>query len=249
MQQLICTFACLIFLAWVGSLAMALMNFSGLISGALVKRFGCRVTTLLGGLLCSLSLGLSSLAKNILTLYLTYSVLYGLGTSCVLSASLNIISKYFKKRRSMATGIVTCGQGGGVLILGPLLQTMVDAFGWQTTYQIMAGVVLSLCLSGLTYSPNVENEDADNAVDPTVVEADAKTSTTEGVQIEQVGHEGGAKSRTSAEEKKECHVFLTVWKEPKFVALVLSAPVVMFGHFVPQIHLVNIFFSIFSRNV
>ena len=149
----------------------------------------------------------------------------------------------------MATGIVTCGQGGGVLILGPLLQTMVDAFGWQTTYQIMAGVVLSLCLSGLTYSPNVENEDADNAVDPTVVEADAKTSTTEGVQIEQVGHEGGAKSRTSAEEKKECHVFLTVWKEPKFVALVLSASVVMFGHFVPQIHLVNIFFSIFSRNV
>ena len=224
---------------------MALMNFSGLISGALVKRFGCRVTTLLGGLLCSLSLGLSSLAKNILTLYLTYSVLYGLGTSCVLSASLNIISKYFKKRRSMATGIVTCGQGGGVLILGPLLQAMVDAFGWQTTYQIMSGVVLSLCLSGLTYSPNVENEDADNAVDTTVVEVDAKTSSSDGVQNEQVGYEGGVKSRTSVEETKGHHVFLTVWKEPKFVALVLSASVVMFGHFVPQIHLVSSIFRIF----
>ena len=147
----------------------------------------------------------------------------------------------------MATGIVTCGQGGGVLILGPLLQTMVDAFGWQTTYQIMAGVVLCLCLSGLTYSPNVENDDADNV--DNVVEVDAKTSTTEGVQIEQFRHEGGAKSRTSAEEKKECHVFLTVWKEPKFVALVLSASVVMFGHFVPQIHLVNtVFFSFFCSH-
>ena len=219
---------------------MALTSFFGLVSGALIKRFGCRVTTLLGGFLCAVSLGLSSLAKTIFTLYLTFSVLYGLGSSCVLSASLNIISKYFKKRRSMATGIVTCGQGGGVLILGPLLQTMVDAFGWQTTYQIMAGVVLSLCLSGLTYSPNVENEDADNA--DNVVEVDAKTSTTEGVQIEQFRHAGGAKSLASAEEKKECHVFLTVWKEPKFVVLVLSASVVMFGHFVPQIHLVNIVF-------
>ena len=145
----------------------------------------------------------------------------------------------------MATGIVTCGQGGGVLILGPLLQAMVDAFGWQTTYQIMSGVVLSLCLSGLTYSPNVENEDADNAVDTTVVEVDAKTSSSDGVQNEQVGYEGGVKSRTSVEETKGHHVFLTVWKEPKFVALVLSASVVMFGHFVPQIHLVSSIFRIF----
>ena len=219
---------------------MALMNFSGLVSGALVKRFGCRVTTLLGGFLCALSLGLSSLAKSILMLYLTYSVLFGLGTSCVLSASLNIISKYFKKRRSMATGIVTCGQGGGVLILGPLLQTMIDAFGWQTTYRIMAGVVLSLCLSGLTYSPNVENEDVDNAVDNAVVEEDAKTSSAEGVRNEQAGHEGGAETGTAVEDKKGCHVFITVWKEPKFVALVISSSIILFGHLVPQIHLVNI---------
>ena len=40
------------------------------------------------------------------------------------SASLNIISKYFKKRPSLATGIVSCGKGGGVLVLGPLLQTI-----------------------------------------------------------------------------------------------------------------------------
>ena len=120
---------------------------------------------------------------------------------------LNIISKYFKRRRSMATGIVTCGQGGGVLILGPLLQTMVDAFGWQTTYRIMAGVVLFLCLSGLTYSPDVQIEGAENA---------------------------------SVEMKsKGCHIDVSVWREPKFVAVVVSASVMMFGHYVPQIHLVN----------
>lgn len=107
----------------------------------------------------------------------------------------------------MATGIVMCGQGGGVLILGPLLQTMIDAFGWQTTYRIMAGVVLFLCLSGLTYSPDVQIEGAEN---------------------------------TSMEVKsKGCHIDVSVWKEPKFVSVVLSASIMMFGHYVPQIHLVN----------
>ena len=199
------TFACFL-LAWVGSLSIALIFFFGHASGFLVNRFGCRVTTLLGGILCALSLGFSSLAKNILVLYLTYSVLYGLGTSCVFSASLNIVSKYFKKKRSMATGIVTCGQGGGVLILGPLLQTMVDGLGWQTTYRIMAGVVFFLCLSGITYSPDVQTEDAENAP------AEMKS--------------------------KGCHIDVSVWREPKFVAVVVSASVMMFGHYVPQIHLV-----------
>ena len=107
----------------------------------------------------------------------------------------------------MATGIVTCGQGGGVLILGPLLQIMIDAFGWQITYRIMAGVVLFLCLSGLTYSPNVQSEDAENSP----------------VEVKNNG----------------CHIDVSVWKEPKFLAIVISASVMMFGHYVPQIHLVN----------
>ena len=112
----------------------------------------------------------------------------------------------------MATGIVTCGQGGGVLILGPLLQIMIDAFGWQNTYRIMAGVVLFLCLSGLTYSPNVQSEDTQN----TSPEAEVKS--------------------------KGCHIDVSVWKEPKFVAVVVSASVMFFGHYVPQIHLVNMKF-------
>lgn len=197
-----------------GSLAIALIFFAGHVSGTLVERFGCRITTLVGGFLCTLSLALASLAKNILHLYLTYSLLYGLGTSCVFSASLVIISKYFEKRRSMATGIMVLGQGGGVLILGPLLQLMIDAYGWRTTYRIMAGVVPVLCLFGLTYSPNVQDEIDNNVV-------------------------------AERKKKKGCHIDASVWKEPKFVAVCISASIMMFGHYVPQIHLASI--TVFKR--
>lgn len=70
-------FFSLFFVSLVGSLAIAIIFFSGHASGVLVRRFGCRVTTLFGGFLCTLNLGLSSLARNINVLFLTYSVLYG----------------------------------------------------------------------------------------------------------------------------------------------------------------------------
>ncbi|XP_022793943.1 monocarboxylate transporter 12-like [Stylophora pistillata] len=195
--------------AWVGSLAIAIIFFAGHASGALISKFGCRVTALLGAFLCALSLGVSSLAKNILVLYFTYSVLYGLGTSFVFSSSINIISKYFKKRRSLAMGILTCGQGAGVLIMAPVLQMMVDAYGWRTTYRMMAGVVFLICLTAVTYSPNVEGEDTEET------------------------------SAEKEDEKRGCYIDVSVWKEPKVLVLIVSSTVIMFGHYTPQIHLVR----------
>ena len=163
--------------------------------------------------MCALSLGVSSLAKNILVLYFTYSVLYGLGTSFVFSSGINIISKYFKKRRSLAMGILTCGQGAGVLIMAPVLQMMIDAYDWKTTYRIMAGVIFLMCLTALTYSPNVEGED------------------TEGTPAEE------------EDKEKGCYIDVSVWKEPKVLVLILSSTIIMFGHYTPQIHLVSLQFN------
>ena len=73
----------------------------------------------------------------------------------------------------------------------------------------MTGVVPVLFLFGITYSSNVESEEVDT-------------------------------SQTAVEEKKKgCHIDVSVWKEPKFVVVCISASVMMFGHYVPQIHLVS----------
>ena len=110
------------------------------------------------------------------------------------------------------------GQGGGVLIWSPLLQKMIDEFGWRTAYRIMTGVVPVLFLFGITYSPNVENEEVDTG-------------------------------QTAVEEKKKgCHIDVSVWKEPKFVAVCISASVMMFGHYVPQIHLVSLIINV-KKNI
>jgi len=69
-----------------------------------------------------------------------------------------VISQFFKKRQSLATGMLTAGHGGGVLVMGPTLEALIRATGWQTTYRIMAGVAFVLCSLAITFDPNVEKD-------------------------------------------------------------------------------------------
>ena len=196
------------------------MFFTGPVSGVLVNKFGCRLTNLLGALICAASLATASLSESLVTLYLSYSILFGIGTSFVFNAGLVIVSSYFSKRRSLALGFVSAGQGLGVLAQGPLLQALTDNYGWKTTYRIMAGAIFGICLLGITYDPNVKpEEDKSNLENP-----EQLSSSVDDIQ---------------PRRRRGIVLDVSVWKVPAFVAVTLSSSVAQFGHFVPQIHLVS----------
>ena len=167
------------------------------------------------------SLITSSFAQSMTVLFFTYSVLFGLGSSCTFSSGLVVISQYFKKRKSFATGVLTAGHGGGVLIMGPTLEALVRTTGsWQTTYRIMAGVAFVLCSLAVTFDPNVESDDGD-------------------INKEQDEGAGGEDEKDEKAATKKQLIDFSVWKEPPVIAIIVGACVVEFGHFVPQIHLVS----------
>lgn len=172
-------------------------------------------------MICAASLAMASLSKNIVTLYVLYSILFGIGTSFIFNTGLVIVSSYFTKRRSLALGFVSAGQGLGVLIQGPLLQTLVDNYGWKITYRIMAGVMFGICLLGVTYDPNVKTEGH-------LENVDQLTSNDEPRQ----GRQG----------RRRVFLDLSVWKVPAYVVITFSCAIAEFGHFVPQIHLVSLLF-------
>lgn len=197
---------------------------TGHISTALVTRFGCRITTLIGGAFCVVSLITSSFVENISVLFITYSFLFCLGCSCTFSSGLVVISQYFKEKKSLATGVLTAGHGGGVLVMGPTLEALTSSVGWQSSFRIMAGISFLLCSLAITFDPNVETDEE-------------KLSNC----IENEEREHSKEERDDKVITKIKNVFDTsVWKEPPFVALILCACVVEFGHFVPQIHLVSV---------
>ena len=162
----------------------------------------------------------SSFVENMRVLFFTYSLLFGLGSSCTFSSGLVFISQYFKKT---GTGHWrTNGYGGGVLIMGPILEALVRTTGsWQTTYRIMAGVAFVLCSLAVTFDPNVESD-----------EESITKEQDEGVSEEE------EKDEKAATRKK--FIDFSVWKEPPVIVIIVAACVVEFGHFVSQIHLVNI---------
>ena len=197
--------------------------FAGHISTALVTRFGCRITGLIGGAFCVVSLIASSFAENMLVLFFTYSLLYGLGSSCAFSSALVVISQFFKNRQSLASGVLNVGVGAGVLIMGPTLEALIKATGWQTTCRIMAGVVFVLYSLVVTYDPNVETDEKN------------RSNKEEEEEDEGDGRDKGGRMITKIK-----NVFdFSVWKEPPVIALILGNCVVQFGHFVSEIHLVS----------
>ena len=129
------------------SVTLGAFLFIGPAIGVFVNRFGCRLSTIIGCLTCSVALALGSVAPNIVVLYLAFSLLFGVGNTFIYISAPVIITQYFTKRRSIALGFVTAGQGLGTMICGPVLQALVGVFDWRNTFLIFSGV---LALSSLT---------------------------------------------------------------------------------------------------
>ncbi|XP_074631618.1 monocarboxylate transporter 10-like [Acropora palmata] len=208
--------------ALVGSVAIALTFFAGLFSTSLVTWFGSRVTALMGGAICVVTLTISSFVGNIFLLLFTYGVLFGFGCSCVFAAGIMVIELYFTRRQSIAAGILTAGIGTGILIMGPILEELTRVTNWQTTFRIMAGVNLLVSLGAVTFDPNVEKDQ------------EKVPSKDEDMEKENTEREKG-----SVVSEMQSVFDVSVWKEPRVLALFLPEFFVGLGHFVPQIHMVR----------
>ena len=196
----------------------------GPLTSALVNRLGCRLTAIIGGVSCVSGLLLSSLASSIYIMYITYSVLFGFGASCLFVSSYVTISQYFEKYLSIATGILASGSGIGVLSVAPMLQALLDSFDWRKTYRITAAIISVVCVLCLTFDPTVTNSKK------------AKNQTLNG-EDEDLKNQDEQKEGTT--EKPNKWIDLSVFKEKVFVILTLSFALALLGHHVPRLHLVS----------
>ena len=209
-------FICLFvyFVAWVGSILVAVIMASGPLVGGVINHFGCRVASILGCFLFAVGLSLSSLAESFAILFLTFSIMCGIGTACVFMSSVIIVAKYFKKKRSAAVACVSTGSGIGTMVTSGIFQALLDSLGWKNTLRVMAGVMLLLCILGCSFDPNVQhgsNDELPNQPD------------------------------TKRECRKRCLcIDWSVCKVPIVLVLAASAAAASFCRVTPYIHLVSL---------
>ena len=143
--------------ALVGSAALGMLWFASPLAGYLCDRFGCRITPFLGGLLCITGLVWTSFTQSLTLMYLTHSLVLGLGACFIYNSCYLVIGQYFKEKLSIATGVVALGASLGVLYTGPLLQVLLDSFQWRGALRMMTAFYGVVCFLSLAFNPNVED--------------------------------------------------------------------------------------------
>jgi MFS family permease len=131
------------------SLTTCFYFLGGVVTGRLADRFGPRRVVMVGAVSMGIGLFLTSLVQAIWVGFITYGVGVGTATACGYVPMVAAVGGWFNKRRTLALGLAVAGIGAGTLICAPLAASLIDRYGWRTTYVIfaIAGTVTLLIAS------------------------------------------------------------------------------------------------------
>ncbi|XP_068919247.1 monocarboxylate transporter 11 [Petaurus breviceps papuanus] len=139
--------------AWVSAIALAVQQAASPVGSALSTRWGARPVVMLGGIITSLGFILSAFASSLLHLYLGLGLLAGSGWALVFAPALGTVSQYFSRHRVLAVGLALTGNGVASLLLAPVLQFLLDAFGWRGALLLLGATTLHLIPCGALLRP------------------------------------------------------------------------------------------------
>ncbi|OSX59972.1 hypothetical protein POSPLADRAFT_1059268 [Postia placenta MAD-698-R-SB12] len=129
-------------LGFVGGCAMGFGFSFGPLSNVLVSKFGIRAPIALGILLIVISFELASISHKYWELFLSQGILFGLGISLSWIPSIALPSQWFKKRRSLASGIASSGTSIGAVVLSPVCQVLIDRTSVQWALRFLGFLAL-----------------------------------------------------------------------------------------------------------
>jgi MFS family permease len=107
------------------------MGLGSFVWGALSDRIGTRAVVLCGGALLGFGMVGASQAATIGQFQLLFGVLIGFAVGSFYAPMTAAATRWFTRHRSLAVALVSSGIGLGTLTLGPLTQTLINAYDWR----------------------------------------------------------------------------------------------------------------------
>jgi MFS family permease len=129
----------------------------GLFSGRVADRVGPRPVMLVAAAVLGVGLLLTSRVHSIWLGYITYGVGVGIAVACAYVPMVATVGAWFLRRRTAALGVAVAGIGVGTLVVAPISERLIDAYGWRTAYVVLGigGAALLLVASLGAWRPPV----------------------------------------------------------------------------------------------
>ncbi|XP_070157719.1 monocarboxylate transporter 12 [Polyergus mexicanus] len=139
--------------SWMPALCYFLYSSLGPLSSILSTKYSYRTVTLIGGTFAASGMMLSYFANSVTYLYVSYGLMVGIGAGLTFPPTVYIVTQYFERLRGVANGLCISGSAIGTIVLPPLLQYLLDCFGYRGAVLIMGGITLNTLVCGLLYHP------------------------------------------------------------------------------------------------
>ncbi|XP_047000836.1 monocarboxylate transporter 12-B-like [Schistocerca americana] len=131
----------------------AVMNFSGLLTGPLLKKFSMRQVAVTGGCFVVTGLVLTSFANSIIHIIITYSIFVGLGMGLFTPSGFLAVKTYFVESRGRAVGLSMAGANCGQMAMPHVVRLLLETYGFSGALLVLGGVAMHGPLGSLFFHP------------------------------------------------------------------------------------------------
>jgi sugar phosphate permease len=126
---------------------MVIYALTGPFAGSRFERYGPRAVIPWGSVLIGIALAGGFFITSLLHVYILTGLFLAVGHALSgFSMHGALIPRWFSKKRGLATGISLSGAGIGALVLIPVIERMIDSYGWRVAY-LFFGLALLLVLA------------------------------------------------------------------------------------------------------
>jgi MFS family permease len=139
-------------IAWVGSLAVFLLFFMGIVSGRLTDAGHYHTITTVGVVLVALGTFMTSLSKTYWQILLAQGICTGLGNGFLLTPMSTLVTTYFRQRLPLVMGIAACGSVTGGLVYPSMVRTLLPTIGFGWTLRAIGFIQLGTFIVALVCS-------------------------------------------------------------------------------------------------
>ena len=190
------------------SVYMVLGSLFAILGGWALDKYGPRIIVLLMGLFTGLSLLLTSQANSSWQLFITYSLLLGMGSGALLVVAISTVSRWFDKKRGLAVGIAVSGAGAGTVVMAPFATFLIASFDWR-----MACIIIGLIawLIAIPLSLLLKKEPREIGALPDGAKPDSIDISLQKLSIEEGGIQAAYLSLPQALQTRSFWLILFAW--------------------------------------